>query len=134
MAGPAGGRRSLTKPQRTPLHAKSSSQAHPSNPSFKQADSGDAIQSPGATLVARFLNACFPSMVHYLQHFIDFGCTNEEYLVAVSTWPADRISYFLSQVSSHGDNQPKFSDMDILILQDHFISYFGKDQIQIISK
>jgi hypothetical protein len=73
-------------------------------------------------------------MAHYLQHFIDFGCTNEEYLVAVSTWPADRISNFLSQVSSNGDNQPKFSDMDILILQDQFTSYFDKAQTQIVSK
>ena len=86
----------------------------------------DAFQLTGVTRVARFLNSCFPPMAHFLRHFIDFGCTGEEYLVAVSTWPSEKISHFLSQVSAYGSNERRFSDMDMLILHNHFISYFIK--------
>jgi len=115
--------------QNTPLHAESSSQARPSNSaSFTQGNNEDVFKLTGVTRVARFLNACSPPMAHFLQPFIDFGCTSEEYLVAVSTWPTEKISYFLRQVVSRGEDKCNFSQMDMLILQNHFTSYFNKAQ------
>jgi len=115
--------------QNTPLHAESSSQAQSSNGvSFTQGNHEDAFKLTGVTRVARFLNACSPPMAHFLQPFINFGCTSEEYLVAVSTWPTEKISHFLRQVVSRGKDQREFSQMDMLILQNHFISYFNKAQ------
>ena len=116
--------------QNTPLHAESSSQARSSNnASFTEGKiTEDAFKLTGVTRVARFLNACSPPMAHFLQPFINFGCTSEEYLVAVSTWPAEKISHFLRQVVSRGKDNREFSQMDMLILQNHFISYFNKAQ------
>ena len=82
----------------------------------------------GVTWVACFLNACFPLMARFLQHFIDFGCTGEEHLFAVSTWSSEEILQFLSKVFAYESNKHKFSDMDMLILHNHFISYFTKAQ------
>jgi hypothetical protein len=73
-----------------PLHAESSSQARSSNnASFTQSlgNNEDTFELTGVTLVARFLNACSPPMAHFLQPLINFGCTSEEYLIAISTWP-----------------------------------------------
>jgi hypothetical protein len=116
----------LIKSQSTPFHSDSGFQAQTSNDASFNDD--DPFRLTGVTQVAGFLNACFPPMAHFLRHFIDFGCTSEVYLVAVSTWPADRISYFLSQVSGCQGHERKFSEMDILILQNHFMSYFNKAQ------
>ncbi|KAF8813386.1 hypothetical protein BYT27DRAFT_7239334 [Phlegmacium glaucopus] len=85
-------------------------------------------EDAGVTQVARFLNTCFPPMAHFLKHFVDFGCTSEEYLLAVSTWPTAKISHFLSQVSSCGDDEHKLSGMDMAVLRNHFISYFNNAQ------
>jgi hypothetical protein len=119
------------KPQITPLYAEpeSSFQARyrsSNNASITQSNNENVFELTGITLVARFLNACSPPMGHFLQAFMDFGCTSEEYLVAISTWRTDGISYFLKQVVSHGSDKHQFSQMDILILQNHFISYFNK--------
>jgi len=119
----------VTESQKTPLHAESSSQAQSStNANFNQGKHEDAFQLTGATQVARFLNACFPPMAHFLQRFIDYGCSSEEYLAAVSTWPPEKISYFLSQVSARAGDARELSPMEMLILQNHFISYFNKAQ------
>lgn len=119
----------ITESQRTPLHAESSSQAQSStNANFNQGKPEDAFQLTGVTQVARFLNACFPPMAHFLHRFIDYGCSNEQYLAAVSTWPSDKISYFLSQVSARTGDAREFSQMEMLILQNHFTSYFNKAQ------
>ena len=119
----------LINSQNTPLHAESSSQARSSKSvSFKQGNHEDVFQLTGVTRVARFLNACHPPMAHFLQPFIDFGCTGEEYLVTVSTWPPDKISHFLSRVVRHRKDEREFSPMEMLILQNHFISYFNKAQ------
>jgi hypothetical protein len=115
--------------QNTPLHAESSSQAQSSNSArFTQGNNEDVFKLTGVTRVARFLNACSPPMAHFLQPFINFGCTSEEYLVAVSTWPTEKISHFLRQVVSREKEKREFSQMDMLILQNHFISYFNKAQ------
>jgi hypothetical protein len=116
--------------QNIPLHAESSSQARSSsnNTSLMQGSNEDAFKLTGVTRVARFLNACSPPMAHFLQPFINFGCTSEEYLVAVSTWPTDKISHFLKQVVGCGNDKRQFSQMDLIILQNHFISYFNNVQ------
>jgi hypothetical protein len=88
----------------------------------------DPFKLTGATQVARFLNRCVPPMGHFRQRFIDYGCSNEEYLVTVSTWPTDIIASFLSQVSALESGERKLSEMDKLVLQNHFISYFCKAQ------
>lgn len=119
------------KSQSAPIHAESSSQARSSinNPSFTQRNNNeDAFELTGVTRVARFLNACSPPMSHFLQPFIDFGCTSEEFLVAISTWPTDKISHFLKQVVGRGNDKHQFSQMEMLILQNHFLSYFDKAQ------
>ena len=88
----------------------------------------DVSQLMGVTRVACFLNTCFPLMAHFFQYFIDFGCTGQEHLFVVSTWSSEEISQFLSKVSAYGSNEHKFLDMDMLILHNHFISYFTKAQ------
>ena len=88
----------------------------------------DISQLMGVTWVTHFLNVCFPPMAHFLQHFIDFGYTGKEHLFVVSTWSSEEISQFLSKISAYGSNKCKFSDMDMLILHNHFISYFTKAQ------
>ena len=119
----------LINSQNTPLHAESSSQARSSKSvSFEQGNHEDVFQLTGVTRVARFLNACSPSMAHFLQPFIAFGCTSEEYLVTVSTWPPDKISHFLSRVVHHRKDGQEFSPMEMLTLQNHFTSYFDKAQ------
>ena len=74
--------------------------------------------------VTPFLNACVPSMAHWLKAFVDFGCTNEECLITVSTWDDHKILHFLRQVSDCGADGNKLSDMDMLVLIDHFLTYF----------
>lgn len=119
IAGPSTrSRAALIKSQTTPLQTSNNASVNVEDP----------FQLTGVTQVAGFLNACFPPMAHFLRHFIDFGCTSEAYLVAISAWPADRISCFLSQVSSCQGHEREFSEMDILILQNHFVSYFNKAQ------
>ena len=105
-------------------YAESSSQAR--NASFNKGKQRAAFQSTDVDLVARFLNACLPSMAHLLEHFVGFGCKSEEYLVAVSTWPADKILFFLSQVSERAGDGRRITEMDKLVLQNHFLSYFNK--------
>lgn len=113
----------------SPLHAESSSQGHSSNnANIQQGNHEDAFLLTGITRVASFLNDSFPPMTHFLKHFVEFGCTSEEYLAAISTWPVGKISHFLSQVSAHGSDERKFSQMEMIILQNHFISYFNKAQ------
>jgi len=74
--------------------------------------------------VPPLLNACVPSMAHWLKAFVDFGCTNEECLITVSTWDDHKILHFLRQVSDCGADGNKLSDMDMLVLMDHFLTYF----------
>ena len=115
------------KSQNTPIHAESSSQARPSNnASFTQGNQEDALKLTGVTRLAGFLNACSPPMAHFLQPLINFGCTSEEYLVAVSAWPTDKILHFLRQVVGRESDKREFTQMDMLVLQNHFVSYFTK--------
>jgi hypothetical protein len=120
----------LVEPELAPTNAASSSTFVSPFPATN-ADLNvrdDPFKLTGATQVAQFLNRCVPPMGHFRQCFIDYGCSNEEYLVAVSTWPTDRIASFLSQVSAHESGERKLSEMDKVVLQNHFISYFCKAQ------
>ena len=55
--------------------------------------------------VRRFLATCTPSMTHFLPNFIAFGCKNEEFLLAVTSWTDDAIDSFLKSVSSCDNNE-----------------------------
>ncbi|KAF8969110.1 hypothetical protein BDZ97DRAFT_264189 [Flammula alnicola] len=72
--------------------------------------------------VQHFLEMCVPPMGHFFPQFVEFGCSTEEYLLGVSTWPPEQIYEFLKKIfPAHG----KMREMDILILQNHFKAYFG---------
>ena len=71
--------------------------------------------------VRRFLATCTPSMTHFLPNFIAFGCKNEEFLLAVTSWTDDAIDSFLKSVSSCDNNE--FTGKDILVLKNHFRNY-----------
>jgi len=70
-----------------------------------------------------FLDACVPSMSHLLQRFIDYGCTHDGFLLAVSMWPPERIRKFLEDVVSGPDGQ-SISPMEQMVLENHLTQYF----------
>ncbi|KAF8966252.1 hypothetical protein BDZ97DRAFT_698449 [Flammula alnicola] len=72
--------------------------------------------------VQHFLEMCVPPMGHFFPQFVEFGCSTEEYLLGVSTWPPEQIYEFLKKIFPA---QGKMREMDILILQNHFKAYFG---------
>lgn len=82
-----------------------------------------AIKGTNALSVTFFLDACTPSIVDHAQQFVDFGCSTEVYLFAVSQWAKKTIHKFLEKVSSRGP--ARLLEMDILILQNHFLTYFA---------
>lgn len=61
-------------------------------------------------------------MTHFLPSFLTFGCKNEEFLQAANKWADDVIESFLKSLPSSGES--KFTGMDILVLKNHFRSYF----------
>ena len=89
--------------------------AEPSLPAATPLIDGQSAQ------VRRFLATCMPSMTHFLPNFIAFGCKNEEFLLAVTSWTDDAIDSFLKSVSSCDSNE--FTGMDILVLRNHFRNY-----------
>jgi hypothetical protein len=62
-------------------------------------------------------------MTHLKDAFIDFGCVNVDYLLAISVWPSERIFDFLDQLSL-GPNGARLTEMEKHILQFHFKKYF----------
>lgn len=68
--------------------------------------------------VRHFLAACSPSMIQFLLNFIAIGCKNEDFLLAVASWPDDMIELFLKSVSSCEGSE--FTGMDIFVLKNHF--------------
>ncbi|KAF8807076.1 hypothetical protein BYT27DRAFT_7100951 [Phlegmacium glaucopus] len=86
--------------------------------------SGSVVsQSDKSTSVHRFLEACVPSMGYLLPHFVDYGCTHEGFLLAVSTWPPERIRKFLGDVVAGPDGQ-FISPMEQMVLENHLTQYF----------
>ena len=72
-----------------------------------------------------FLKASAPPMTHLMDAFINFGCTNADYLLAISSWSSEAIADLLNQLSL-GPAGRQLTEMDKLILQDHFKEYFDK--------
>lgn len=73
--------------------------------------------------VQKFLEAARPPMTHLLQQFIEFGCRNEDFLLAVSVWPLERIRKFLKSLPPGPGGSP-LTKMEVDILTYHFESYF----------
>ena len=106
----------------------SSSNPRPTSPEDTQGRSGSSVAVPSLRgnqihSVHKFLDAAIPSMAHLLHRFIEFGCLGEDFLFAVSTWPAERIRTFLKSLplSPEGSGLTK---MEVDILTYHFESYF----------
>ncbi|CAA7271238.1 unnamed protein product [Cyclocybe aegerita] len=73
----------------------------------------------------QFLSGCTPSMAHLHSLFVAYGCVDEEYLYAASTWPADQIYDFLKDIGKQSKENNKVTEMDIRILRRRLQSYFA---------
>jgi len=79
----------------------------------------------GTQAVFNFLGQCTPSMSHLHHHFVNFGCSNEEYLLAVSSWPPEVVHNFLKQaLTDRETGEVLVNSMDMLVLQTHFLAYY----------
>jgi len=79
----------------------------------------------GTQAIFNFLGQCTPSMTHLHHHFVNFGCSNEEYLLAVSSWPPEAVHNFLKQaLTDRETGEVLVNSMDMLILQTHFLAYY----------
>ena len=56
--------------------------------------------------------------------FIDFGCVNAEFLLAISSWPIETIQGVLDRLSLPDGKE--LTEMEIFILKDHFKEYFSQ--------
>lgn len=61
-------------------------------------------------------------MAHLWCDFIAYGCDDEEMLLAVSFWPSEYTNAFLHRVADK--SLEPMTEMDIEILQTHFLTYF----------
>ena len=73
--------------------------------------------------IRTFLENSMPPMTHLMDAFINFGCINGEFLLAISSWPLERIREVLDQLSL-GPNDKPITEMDKYILENHFKEYF----------
>jgi hypothetical protein len=79
----------------------------------------------GTQAVFNFLEHCTPSMAHLHRHFVNFGCSNEEYLLAVSSWPPEVVRNFLTQaLTDRETGEVLVNPMDMFVLQTHFLAYY----------
>ncbi|KAF9480012.1 hypothetical protein BDN70DRAFT_656686 [Pholiota conissans] len=75
--------------------------------------------------VYTFLDTCQPPMLQYTQQFMDFGCTSNKYLRAVSLWRKEQrynLVRKIMQSSRATESEP--TEMDIAILVNQFETYF----------
>lgn len=77
--------------------------------------SGSSTNNP----IRDFLQASRPPMTHFMDAFIDFGCTNAEYLQVISSWPSEAVKHMLDKLPPTRDGR-KMSEMDKIVLQNHF--------------
>jgi hypothetical protein len=70
-----------------------------------------------------FLEASTPPMADLMDAFVDFGCTNKDYLLAISRWSPEGIQNFLNQLSL-GPTGRQLTEMEKFILEYHFKEYF----------
>jgi hypothetical protein len=75
--------------------------------------------------IHKFLQASKPPMTHLMDVFIDFGCTNADFLIAVSSWSMERIRGLLDKLPPGPDGK-KVTEMDKFILQNHLKEYFAQ--------
>ncbi len=73
--------------------------------------------------IYKFLDSCLPSMAHHLHMFLNFGCTNTEDLLGISTWPRETIEIFLGKLPPSEDGI-YLSEMEKAHLTNHFSQYF----------
>jgi len=77
--------------------------------------------------IHNFLGASIPPLTHLMDTFIDFGCTNADFLLAISSWSSERIREALEQLSL-GHHDRRFTDMEKFILENHFKEYFAQKE------
>jgi hypothetical protein len=70
-----------------------------------------------------FLGTSTPPMTHLMDAFINFGCINADFLLAISSWSSERIREVLDQLSLGPDDR-QITEMDKFILENHFKEYF----------
>jgi hypothetical protein len=70
--------------------------------------------------IYNFLEASMPPMTHLMDAFIDFGCTNTDFLLTISSWSTEKIRDVLDQLSP----RKQITEMDKFILEYHFKEYF----------
>jgi hypothetical protein len=68
-----------------------------------------------------FLESSIPPMTHLMDAFIDFGCINADYLLAISSWSFESIRNALNQLSLGGR---QITEMEKFVLEYHFKEYF----------
>jgi hypothetical protein len=74
-----------------------------------------------------FLESSTPPMTHLMDAFINFGCINADFLLAVSTWSFERIRDVLDQLSLGPDGR-QITEMEKFILENHFKEYFAQKE------
>jgi hypothetical protein len=74
-----------------------------------------------------FLEASMPPMTHLFDAFINFGCINTDFLLAVSRWSSENIRDFLDQLSL-GPNGRQITEMEKFVLQNHFEDYSRRNK------
>jgi len=72
--------------------------------------------------IHNFLEASMPPMTHLFDAFINFGCINTDFLLAVSRWSSENIRDFLDQLSL-GPNERQITEMEKFVLQNYFEDY-----------
>ncbi|KAH9478845.1 hypothetical protein JR316_0009307 [Psilocybe cubensis] len=78
--------------------------------------------SHGGDAIYHFLDSCLPSMAHLWEDFDAYGLNDEQMLLAVSSWTPEHINSFLHRFANKC--RKPVSEMDIEMLQVHFLSYF----------
>lgn len=111
--------------QLTPTHHSAVQFVHSTYPvtsNFPNLNSQKPHHPDSIVTIYQFLNGCVPSMTHLLKQFLDFGCTSEEVLWAISTWSRQGVEDFLDRLPP-GPSGNSMSQMEKLILLNHFSSY-----------
>jgi hypothetical protein len=90
----------------------------PSQSPNRGANQENEIQS-----IRDFLSACVPPMGRFLKHFVDFGCSNEEFLRGVSKWAPEAKEKLLRKVLVRPEGHGA-SEMELAVIQNQLESYF----------
>ncbi|KAF8881818.1 hypothetical protein CPB84DRAFT_1871985 [Gymnopilus junonius] len=77
------------------------------------------LTSPSQIAVHKFLEACKPSMIEFLPHFLQFGCINEEYLQAFANFPPKWRQEVLRKVVMRNES---VTEKDLTLLEDHLVT------------